>query len=525
MSVMRCVWEPCVSLPAARRAVALGVFDGLHCGHRAVISAACGVADKNGQLLTATVLSMTGVPKNGLGCLLTPKREEKLLETLGADEWIALPFEAVHRLSPEEFVRKILCEQLQAHAVCCGYNYRFGNGGVGTADTLRQLCEPLGIAVTVIPSVQRDGKEISSTHVRQALAEGDMPQAAALLGRPFAVEFPVTDGDHRGRRWGMPTLNQIFPSGYAVPRYGVYASLVSVNGKQYRAVTNIGVHPTVGNVPCPQAETWIQEFDGTLYGQTVQVMLIRFLRDEQRFDGVETLKAQITADAAHAVSVLGGDGGHAVIFDFDDTLQDRTPAFCAAAAWLLKRHMPQADDQTRADYVRQLWAENNGGYVDYDAFFESAAAKLPFEDGVTGEQLLWEFRRIFPACSVLFPETEAVLKQLREKGYRIGILTNGNSLVQNRKLDITGVRLYVDLAVVSGDEPLQKPNPELFRRVAERLCVSPENCVFVGDHPRNDIDGARDAGMKAIFLNTRRLDVHPNGVPEVSRLSDVLPLL
>ena len=526
MAVKRYTWKQRNALPAVRRAVALGVFDGLHIGHRAVLAAACGVIDTDSAMLTATALCMVGVPKHDAGRLLTAQREEQLLDTLGTDEWIEMPFKDVCELSPERFVRDILRDLLQARVVCCGYNYRFGKNGSGTVQTLRELCEPLGIRVTVVDAVQRDGEAISSTRVRQAVTAGNMALAARLLGRPFSVELAVSNGDRRGRRWGMPTLNQVFPAEYAVPRYGVYASLVVIGEHPYHAVTNVGVHPTVGGVRVPQAETWIQGFDGDLYGQTVQVLLIRFLREERCFADVEALKAQIAADAAGAQAVLGGQhGGKAVIFDFDDTLQDRTQAFLTVARLLLSRHMHAVDTEQREQYAQQLCRENAGGYVDHGTFFHSFVERWPFDEGVTGERLLWEYHRLFPLCSVLYTETPTVLAELRRRGYHIGIITNGNSLLQNRKLDVTGLRLDTDVALISGDEGIHKPHPELFRRAAARLCVAPENCVFVGDHPVNDIQGAVSAGMKAIFVNTRGLVQHPDGVPEVSRPADILNML
>ena len=509
------------AIPCVGRAVALGVFDGLHIGHRAVLSAVCGHLSP--RPLSATALSIVGVPKGDTARLTTPEREDTLLETLGTEEWIEVPFSDICDWSPERFVRDLLHEQLHAETVACGYNFRFGKGGQGDVSTLRTLCEPFGIHVIEVPSVERDGVSVSSTRVRNAVANGNMQAAMQLLGRPFAVELPVVNGDHRGRRWGMPTLNQVFPDGYAVPRYGVYASLVTVGDKQYRAVTNIGVHPTVGGVPKPQAETWIQGFDGELYGRTVQVMLIRFLREERRFDTVAELTAQIKADADTALSQLGGDdGAKAVIFDFDDTLQDRVTAFLNVARWLLRRHMTAVSEDRREEYAHRMFEDNCGGYVDYNVFFHNFVERWPFDAGVTGDQLLWEYRRLFPLCSRLFPETVEVLKTLRQRGYKIGIITNGSALMQNRKLDVTGLRPYLDLTLVSEDEGIHKPNPELFRRAAERLCVTPENCVFVGDHPQNDVGGAKAAGMQAIYLNSRKLDEHPDGVTEITRLGDIL---
>lgn len=525
MAVVRYTLQQ-VAAAETPRAVALGVFDGLHIGHRAVISAVCGVEYTDGRILSAAVLSMTGVPKDDTKRLLTEQREERLLNSLGVDEWIEMPFAQVCDLSPEQFVREVLYTQLNARMVCCGYNYRFGKGGQGTVDTLRTLCDPLGIRVVVIDAVNRDGDVVSSTRVRQAVANGEMQTAMRLLGRPFAVELPITHGEHRGHTWGVPTINQVFPETYAVPRFGVYASLVILGDQQYRAVTNVGVHPTVGAAKRPQAETWILGFEGELYDQTVQVMLIRFLREEQQFASVEALRSQIAADTDKAEAALSGaDGAKAVLFDFDDTLQDRGAAFLKVAAWLLDRHMPSATPEQHTAYARQMLVENKGGYVDYSTYFGSIIEQMPFEEQTTAERLMWEYQRLFPACSVLYPETEAVLVEIVQRGYRIGLLTNGRSLMQNRKLDMTQLRLFTDVAMVSGDEGVHKPDPALFRRLAERLCVAPENCVFVGDHPVNDIQGALEAGMQAIYLNTRGLDEHPKGVPEVARLADILDKL
>ncbi len=507
-----------------KRAVALGVFDGLHIGHRAVLSAVCGHLSP--EQLTATGVSIVGVPKGDGGRLLTPEREIQLLETLGTDEWIELAFEEICDWSPERFVHEMLHDTLHAQLVACGYNFRFGKDGQGDTDTLRRLCEPLGITVIEVPSVERDGQPISSTRVRRAVAEGDMQTALQLLGRPFTVELPITSGDHRGRRWGTPTLNQVFPDGYAVPRYGVYASLVLIEDKQYRAVTNVGVHPTVGGLAKPQAETWIQDFDGELYGQTVSVQLIRFLRDEARFDTVEALTAQIAADAKAAMAALGGaDGAKAVIFDFDDTLQDRTRAFLEVARWLLSRHMTEVDEAQREQYANEMRTANVGGYVDYSVFFHEFVERWPFDEGVTGDRILWEYRRLFPLCSQLFSETVEMLQELRERGYRLGIITNGSALMQNRKLDVTGLRPLLDVVLVSEDEGIHKPQAELFKRAAERLGVAPENCVFVGDHPINDIAGAKSAGMQVVYLNSRQLDEHPEGVAEITRLRDLRNVL
>ena len=356
-------WFPNEPLVGRERAVALGVFDGIHIGHRAVISAACGVRQTADAVpfLTACVLSLTDVPKGGERLTADLPR---LCDTLGVDEWLSLPFEAVRDMSPEQFVREILHERLHARVVCCGYNYRFGKGGVGTADTLIELCRRYGMEVRVIPSVEVEGVAVSSTRIRALLKAGDMPAVMRLLGRPFAISGTVSRGNRVGRTWGFPTINQVLEDGVALPRFGVYASLVTLGEKQHFAVTNVGIHPTVGTVARPQAETFIDDFEGDLYGQTVTVELIRHLRDERRFDNAEQLKAQIDRDKVAAFALLSGQAhtARAVLFDFDDTLQDRTAAFCGAIREMLTRHFPTLSEQEREARVHQMWLENNGGY-------------------------------------------------------------------------------------------------------------------------------------------------------------------
>ena len=520
-------WLPNEPLAVCERAVALGVFDGVHIGHRAVITAACGVrADENSpSLLTSCVLSLTNVPKNGQR--LTDN-DETPRATLGVDEWLSLPFDAVCEMAPEQFVHDVLHERLHAKLVCCGYNYRFGKGGVGNADTLVALCEPLGIKVQVVPSVTVDGEPVSTTRIRAALAKGDMPLVMRLLGRPFTVCRPVTRGNRVGRTLGFPTINQVLEHAVALPRSGVYASLVTIDQQQHFAVTNIGTHPTVGNSAQPQAETFIENFDGDLYGEMVTVELIRHLRDEQRFDSVEALKAQIDRDREAAVALLSGKAqpSRAVLFDFDDTLQDRTVAFCNAVRDMMQRHFPTLSEDERETRTQQMWKENNGGYVVYTDYFERFFRLWDWGNDTSPQSLKDEFVSRFPLYSSVFEHSAHVLNTLRERGFAVGVITNGQRVMQHRKLDVSGLRPLCDITVVSGDEGVHKPNPELFRRAAARLCVAPSNCVYVGDHPVNDIAGALAAEMKAVFMDTAWWSKNnpPSEVPIIHAPEGILPL-
>jgi putative hydrolase of the HAD superfamily len=250
------------------------------------------------------------------------------------------------------------------------------------------------------------------------------------------------------------------------------------------------------------------------------VELIAFLRDECRFESVDALRAQMTADAERAKAVLGGaDGGRAVLFDFDDTLQDRFAAITWTAERLLTRHLHGVDEKTRRAYAHEMAVANNGGYVNYDEYFEHFVSKWPFD--VTADTLNAEYRREMPYGSKLYDEAKDVLTALRNRGYRLGIVTNGWADMQHRKIDVSGIRPYVDLVTVSGEEGVNKPDAAIFKRTAARLGVAPENCIFVGDHPINDIEGALSASMKAVYLNTRNLPCEAD-VPMVKRLEEIL---
>ena len=518
----RQLWQPGTALRNVRRSVALGVFDGMHLGHRAVIAAARDVTSPSQSIPfpTVTVFSLIGVPKSG-GRLISEEQETAQAKTLGVDEWLCVPFESVRQLTPEAFVHTVLHEALQAQVVCCGYNFRFGKGGTGDAAALQRLCEPLGIEVRVVPEVERDGDTVSSTAIRQALAAGEVERVRGLLGRPYAFDFSVCAGYHRGTSWGFPTINQPFPEGYTVPRYGVYASLVVLDGVQHRAITNIGVHPTVDSTAVPQAETFIEEYSGDLYGETVSVELVRFLREERRFDTVEQLRAQIVKDIALADAVIGGcRGDKAILFDFDDTLQDRVEAFLGVAREMLYRAFPELSVAEVESRAQTMLVENNHGYVGYLEFFDSLRKHWGWP---ADSELLWdEFQRRFPFYSVLFSDAEAVLRELKRRGYYLGIITNGTMPQQNLKVDHSGLRPLLDVVQVAGEEGVGKPHAEVFRRAAQRLCVAPENCVYVGDYPKNDIVGAQAAGMMPLYIDVHGRKLCPDGVEEIVSLTELL---
>ena len=281
--------------------VALGCFDGVHLGHRAVILRAVRWAKELG--LSCTVFAFESSPKNYFAPNSAPQLTDRnakisLFEKLGVDTVVCIPFdEAIATISAEDFFQRILCDLLGAKHIVCGYNYSFGAKGQGNTDLLASLCDAAGVGLSVLPPITIDGSMVSASTIRKALEEGRLDDAYLLLGRFFSIRSVVVDGQHLGRRLGFPTLNQILSSALVVPKYGVYFSRVSIEDseKKYFGITNIGTRPTVGS-EFVGAETHVFEFEGDLYGKTVEVELLSFLRPERKFGSVEELSAQVHSD-------------------------------------------------------------------------------------------------------------------------------------------------------------------------------------------------------------------------------------
>lgn len=278
-------------------AVALGSFDGLHKGHKAVI--ACALSKKERGLVptvllfdTHPLLTLTGTAPDEI--LQNDLRDEKLIALGVKIEHIS--FSEIRDYTPTEFFEKVILDKLNAGAVCCGENYQFGKGGVGGVAELKELCKFNSVDFTSVPLVSFEGSPISSTRIRTALVCGDIIKANEMLGYEFSYKRIVKSGFQRGRLLGAPTINQYFGTGAVVPKYGVYASVTVVDGCEYPSVTNIGLRPTFENDD-PRSETCIIGFDGNLYGCYIEVKLIDYMRGEIRFNSMEALSNQISADA------------------------------------------------------------------------------------------------------------------------------------------------------------------------------------------------------------------------------------
>lgn len=296
--------------PEARGAsVALGNFDGLHRGHQAVIAEARRAADR----LSAPcgVISFEPHPRKWFQPqaepfrVMGPRQFARALEALGVERLYALPFDAdMAAMSDEDFAREVLSEGLGVRHVAAGFDVTFGRDRTGDGEVLEAYGRRYGFGVSICPRMaDLEDVKFSSTAVRQAVRAGDPRRAAEILGHPFAIEGVVAQGDQRGRTLGFPTAN-LSLSDYVRPAFGVYATRVRLeDGRVFDGVANIGRRPTVKGQD-ERLEVHLFDFEGDLYGQTLEVALVGFLRPEQTFAGLEALKVRISHDADAARALL-----------------------------------------------------------------------------------------------------------------------------------------------------------------------------------------------------------------------------
>ncbi|MFP3943932.1 MAG: bifunctional riboflavin kinase/FAD synthetase [Alphaproteobacteria bacterium] len=301
--------------PAARRAVvAIGNFDGVHLGHQAVLRRARALADERRAPLGVLVFEPHPreffAPQAAPLRLMTLETKVRHLKELGVDFVYALSFDyELSRMSAPDFVQEVLVSGLQAVHVVVGQDFYFGRDRSGDAAALSYMGEEEGFGVTVLDAVEDEdepGTEHSSTRIREALRAGEPERAAAMLGRWWTIEGPVMEGDKRGRSIGFPTAN-VDLGRLVHPRLGVYAIRVEVlegfHKGVYDGAANVGERPTFGTSDVT-LEAHLFDFCGDLYGTAISVALISFIRPEMKFDGVESLKAQIAKDCEAARRTL-----------------------------------------------------------------------------------------------------------------------------------------------------------------------------------------------------------------------------
>jgi riboflavin kinase/FMN adenylyltransferase len=284
--------------------VALGNFDGFHLGHQAVVGRAVQRGAHERRPVIVATFDPHPVrhfkPDTPPFRLTTLDQRERMFASAGADAMLVFRFgQQLASTTAEQFVSELLAKQLGASGVVTGEDFTFGKGRGGNVQLLRELGAQCSIEAEAVEAVLLDGERISSGRVREALQAGDPGTATKLLSRPFAVEGVVIHGDKRGRELGWPTANMELGN-YLRPAYGIYAVKVRLDdGSEHAGVASLGVRPTF-DPPRELLEAVLFDFDGDLYGRTIEVALHHYLRTEMKFDSLDALKAQMDRDADEA---------------------------------------------------------------------------------------------------------------------------------------------------------------------------------------------------------------------------------
>ena len=285
------------------RVIALGFFDGVHLGHAALLRRTVEEAARRG--VTPAVFTFDRPPKEvvtGIPCPLiaSPEDRKSLLERLfGIKDVIMVPFDDEMRTTAwDDFVTKILVERYHAVHLVAGHDHHFGYKNQGSPELLVEKCAELGLGCDIIPKVELDGITVSSTYIRNLVGMGQLERASRFLGHPHVLTQEVRHGRRIGHTIGVPTVNLVAPPHVLVPSHGVYVTRVFLpSGESYPAVTNVGTRPTVNNGTDVTVEPWLLGFEGDLYGQRVRVEFFKRIRDEIRFDSLDSLRLQIQKDA------------------------------------------------------------------------------------------------------------------------------------------------------------------------------------------------------------------------------------
>ncbi len=271
--------------------LAFGNFDGVHKGHQHLLNFAKEYAANNGLLFG--VYTFVDSPKfqNPYHSVLSVMQERlSLINASVKPDFVYLEkFKDVRQLSPELFIEYIV-EKFDVVCAFCGDNFSFGSCASGKANDLEELMGKKGLTAKIVPTMKIDDRTVSSTYIKELIQNGFAEKAAVLLGKPYGFTSKVVHGAHLGHKLGFPTVNQIIPHEKAAPKYGVYSTLVIVDGKEYMGVTNFGIKPTVSDdFSSPVAETYILDFDGNVYDKCIEVLFCRFLRDEKKFSDLDEL--------------------------------------------------------------------------------------------------------------------------------------------------------------------------------------------------------------------------------------------
>lgn len=289
-----------------KKIYALGFFDGVHLGHQALLTACCRMAGEKGCETAAITFDrhpqalFTEQPPK---LISTVADREMLLRRYGIQNVRILPVtKEVMGICWTDFLEKLL--QDGAAGFVCGDDFRFGNHGEGDHRKLEAFCRERGLPCVIVPQQEQEGIRISSTRIREALENGALDRANALLGHPYTLTGQVVSGRQLGRTIGIPTANLQFPGALLTPAFGVYACKAWVEGKAHLAVTNIGNRPTVGG-HWITVEPWLLDFHGDLYGKTLTLEFFAFLRPERKFQDLQALRLEILKNAEETRKIFG----------------------------------------------------------------------------------------------------------------------------------------------------------------------------------------------------------------------------
>ena len=290
----------------AKTVLALGMFDGMHLGHKKLIDTAVLLAKHN--KLQPACFTFSNHPQELFGGkvarLITNEERAKIMQRLGVERIEEVEFtREIAGLSPERFL-DMLKERFDPQIIVAGYNYTFGKGKRGNAELLSKLAPQKDVGVAIVPAVTVGKQPVSSTRIRELLEKGDVSSVQLLLGRTYTLEGTVVEDRRIGRTIGFPTANIEPDLSRAIPMDGVYVSMAELGGEVLPAVTNIGTNPTVGGTE-RTIETNIFDFDGDIYGKELRVHFVKRLRPVMTFAGLDELKAQIAKDSAQARKYLG----------------------------------------------------------------------------------------------------------------------------------------------------------------------------------------------------------------------------
>ncbi len=280
-------------------AIALGNFDGLHLGHQELIKTMVAKAkelDLRPSLFLFKQHTKSLTQKNGPKLITNNELKIRQAKKLGVQTVYIQEFnEEIMKLSGEEFIKNIIVDRLRGKLIVVGFDYKFGYKASGNVDLLKELCHKYDIKLIVIDPVENMASKISSSAIREIISSGDMKKAHELLARPYTIIGKVINGSNRGNKLGFPTANIDLSENFVLPKKGVYASYTIVDGNKYLSATNIGTNPTFGENYI-KIETYILDYNENIYGKTIEIEFLDFLRDDIKFDRVEDLVDQMNLD-------------------------------------------------------------------------------------------------------------------------------------------------------------------------------------------------------------------------------------